>query len=85
MDDFDDLRNLTEDDRSSGRISFDELSDADQFEGMAIDDGSEAAARASRGPFLGMSARERMVLAIMLFGNVLVLGIGLLMVTGRLG
>jgi hypothetical protein len=85
MDDFDDLRNLTEDDRSSGRISFDELSADDEFEGMAIDDGSDFDSTSSSGPFLGMSARERMFLSIMLFGNVLVLGIGLLLATGRMG
>jgi hypothetical protein len=84
MDDFDDLRNLGEDDRSSGRISFDELSADDEFEGMAIDDGSGSAS-ASSGPFLGMNARERMVLAVMLFANVLVLGIGILIATGRMG
>jgi hypothetical protein len=85
MDDFDDLRNLNDDDRSSGRMAFDDLSADDEFEGMAIEDESDFASTASSGPFLGMSARERMVLSIMLFGNVVVLGIGLLMATGRMG
>lgn len=80
--DLDELRNL-DDDGGSGRISFDDISDDDDFEGMAIDE--EGAAAQPSGPFLGMSAQERMFLSIMLFGNVLVLGIGLLLATGRLG
>jgi hypothetical protein len=84
MDDFDDLRNLNDDDSASGR-SFDSLNVDDEFEGMAIEDESDFASTESSGPFLGMSARERMVLSIMLFGNVVVLGIGLLMATGRMG
>ena len=85
MDDFDDLRNLNDDDRSSGRMAFDDLSADDEFEGLAIDEEGDFASTTSSGPFLGMSARERMVLSVMLFGNVLVLGIGLLMATGRMG
>jgi hypothetical protein len=83
--DLDDLRNLNDDDRSSGKMSFDDIADDDDFEGMAIDEEGNAVASASNGPFLGMNARERMFLAIMLFGNVLVLGIGFLLATKRIG
>jgi hypothetical protein len=81
MDDFDDLRNLSDDDSASGRS----MTVDDEFEGMAIEDESDFASTESSGPFLGMNASERMVLSIMLFGNVVVLGIGLLMATGRMG
>jgi hypothetical protein len=79
MDDFDDLRSLTDDESAAG------LDVDDEFEGMAIDEDGDFASTESSGPFLGMNARERMVLSIMLFGNVVVLGIGLLMATGRMG
>jgi hypothetical protein len=83
--DLDDLRNLNDDDSSSGRMSFDDIGDDDEFEGMAIDEEGNAVARTPSGPFLGMNARERMFLSIMLFGNILVLGIGFLLATKRIG
>lgn len=79
--DLDDLRNL-DDESSSGRMSFDDIAADDDFEGMAIDEEGEAAAS---GPFLGMTAQERMFLSIMLFGNIVVLGIAMLLATGRIG
>jgi hypothetical protein len=82
--DLDDLRRLTDDDDDASSFSFADMA-SDDFEGMAIDDGSNEVASGPKQPFLGMSARERMFLAIMFFFNVLILGIGLLLATGRLG
>lgn len=68
---LDDLRRSTLDD------DFEEIKDED--DDFVIDDRP-----ASRRTFLGMTAVERMFLAIFLFLNVIVLGLGFLIATGRI-
>lgn len=74
MSDMDDLRSLTQDDEF--------VLDDEQlpFElGTEIDQRQRA-----QGRFLGLTAPQRAFLAFMIFLNVLVLGVGLLVATGRL-
>lgn len=68
---LDDLRRSTLDD------DFEEIKDED--DDFVIDDRPTAPQT-----FLGMTAVERMFLAIFLFLNVLVLGLGFLIATGRI-
>lgn len=89
MSDFDDLRGLADDEEQSGEYVFDDV-DADEFDFEYGEEIGAASGFVERpGPInqlLGtMTAQERMMLTIMLFGNVLVLGIALLLVTGRVG
>lgn len=78
-----DFRSLTDDDD----FSFDEEFDLDSL-GQELDDEGNVVVE-EPGPlnqFLGsMSAAQRMILMLMLFANVLVLGLGLLLATGRIG
>jgi len=69
---FDDLRRSTNDDDNL----FDDEEDVEVFE---EDRGGEATL------FLGMTPVERMFLSIFLFMNVTVLGLALLLATGRIG
>jgi hypothetical protein len=71
MADIDDLRKPDED------FDFDDEMPVDDFD-IDVDD-STGSAR-----FLGMTPVERMFIAIFLFMNVLVLGLALLLATGRL-
>jgi len=73
MTDFDDLRSLAADDDYSG---FDD--DDDDFASIDTADGSGTL-------FLGMTPVERMFISIFLFMNVAVLGVALLLATGRMG
>jgi hypothetical protein len=57
--------------------------EAEEDEVIAVDETDNYAA--PRGRFLGMTAVERMLLSIMLFMLVTVMGVLLLLVTGRLG
>ncbi|GAB4509651.1 MAG: hypothetical protein OHK0046_05020 [Anaerolineae bacterium] len=75
MADFDDLRGLTDEDDDDS-FSFDDIPDDNVLP-------SAEAGRSKR--FLGMTALERMLLSIFLFMNVLVLGVALLLATGRIG
>jgi len=95
MADFDDLRGLTEDDDEEeafgADFSFDDLSSDGEIDfsyGEEIYE-EENLAPEKPGPvnqlLNTMTAQERMLLTIMLFGNVLVLGIAMLLVTGRIG
>lgn len=74
MSDFDDLRGLTDEDEDD--FSFDDIPE-DNVLPSADDDAPER--------FLGMTAIERMFLSIFFFMNVLVLGVALLLATGRIG
>ena len=71
MTDFDDLRSEFDDDLGL-------VEDDDDFE-------SERAAANANTLFLGMTPVERMFISIFLFLNVAVLGIALLLATGRMG
>lgn len=111
MADFDDLRNLTDDDD----FSFDNFDDGDEVDfdrlGRAIgeeDDDDDwddteseggglnldaltdsplfAQASEQAGVLVGsINSLERMLLSVMLFANVFVVGLAMLMITGRLG
>jgi len=70
MTDFDDLRNFAADDDY-----------ADDEEDLF----AEQPADASGTMFLGMTPVERMFISIFLFMNVAVLGVALLLATGRMG
>ena len=74
MSDMDDLRNLTLDDEYpvEGDLQFELGPELNQQQ------------RVANQKFLGMTAAQRAFLALMLFLNVLVIGLGLLIVTGRL-
>jgi len=74
MTDFDDLRNLAADEDYSG---FDDDEDDDFFAADAADGTGTL--------FLGMTPVERMFISIFLFMNVAVLGVALLLATGRMG
>ncbi len=74
MSDMDDLRNLTQKDDFA-------LDD----EPLGFELGPEIDQRQQTPPpFLGLTPPQRAFLAFMLFLNVLVIGVGLLVVTGRL-
>lgn len=75
MTDYDDLRRIVDEDEEAG----DEELDDDFFTSTnVISDSGDSL-------FLGMTAVERMFISIFLFMNVAVLGIALLLATGRLG
>ena len=75
MSNMDDLRSIVDDDDKQ-EFSFDDL-------GMEIAaDGERAEAKDPK--FLGLTAGERAFLSVVLFLNVLVIGVGLLVVTGRI-
>lgn len=76
MSDFDDLRNLTQND--------DEFALDDQDLPFELGQEINPSQPATQQPFLGLTPQQRAFLAFMLFLNVLVIGIGLLVVTGRL-
>ncbi len=73
MSDMDDLRNLTLDDDypAEGDLPFELGPELGQ------------AQPTTNQKFLGMTAAQRAFLALMLFLNVVVIGLGLLVVTGR--
>lgn len=75
--DIDDFRDLLDDDEESS-----------SYEGedeLPFEVGTEIASTPEQETlFLGMTAAQRMLVALMLFLNVLVIGLGLLLVTGRL-
>lgn len=73
---LDDLRKSTSDDD-------DLFSDLQETDEDIIDTDDEIEPRAES-QFLGMTAVERMFLSIFLFMNVLVLGLALLLATGRM-
>lgn len=87
---FDDLRGLTDDDDDDiSDFSFDEFADDDEFgygqEILTAEEIAEANRPGPVGQFLGsMSAQERMFLSLMLFANVVVLGLAILLVTNRI-
>lgn len=91
MDDFDDLRSLSDDD-DSGSFSFDDMvDDEDEFAyGQEIDHSDEFSTLEPDEPgpinkMLGkLTAQQRMMVALMLFFNALVLSFGFLLVTGRI-
>jgi len=70
--DFDDLR------KPDDEIGFEDEEDADDFILNVVDDSPE------KRKFLGMTPVERMFIAIFFFMNVLVLGLALLLATGRM-
>lgn len=74
MSDLDDLRRFTEDDPEDESIDID-------FENTPVLTESSSGDRL----FLGMTAVERMFISIFLFMNITVLGIALLLATGRIG
>lgn len=71
---FDDLRDLRE---STGEDEDDYLPFGEEEESAAVVERSSL--------FLGMTAIERMFLSIFLFMNVTVIGLALLLATGRIG
>lgn len=71
--DFDDLRRTIDDDEYSG------FEDDDEVLVTETSDSGRGAL------FLGMTPVERMFISIFLFMNVAVLGIALLLATGRIG
>jgi len=73
MSDFDDFRS-----------DFDDDDDLDNSPPVDIDALVAAQNEATRKPFLGMKASERAFLSLMIFLNVAVLGVGLLIATGRI-
>jgi hypothetical protein len=103
MADFDDLRNLTDDDfsfddfdeddvdfdnlgKTIGEEDDDEWDDTETDIDIAIDAVTESAAFAQvQAVVFSINSLERMLLSVMLFANVLVVGLALLMITGRLG
>lgn len=67
-------------------LSVEDEGQSDSLESIAsvvIEDDSDDRPK-KKGKFLGMNARERALLAFMLFLNVLIIGAGLLIVTGRI-
>ena len=92
MDEFDDLRNLTDDDDEYSDFSFDDIVDDedDYAYGQEIDYNDEfsTAAPAEPGPITKMlgklTAQQRMMVAMMIFFNALILSFGVLLVTGRI-
>jgi hypothetical protein len=72
---LDDLR------RSASEDDFDDFGSDDDDAGDFDDDGAVSSRREL---FLGMTAVERMFISIILFLNVVVLGIALLLALGRL-
>lgn len=62
------------------------MDDDDEPEGIAVDFDELIASRTSKKsrPFLGMTPGQRAFLSVIVFLNVLILGTGLLFVTGRL-
>ncbi|MEM9951176.1 MAG: hypothetical protein AAF846_06240 [Chloroflexota bacterium] len=97
MSDFDDLRGLLDDDDDDlddySDISFDDIvDDDDEFaygQEIGATDQFAPVAPAEPGPinkFLSaLKPQQRLIVAAMIFGNVLVLSIGVLLATGRLG
>lgn len=75
MTDFDDLRRIVDEDEDAGEEELDD----EFFASTRVIDGSGDSL------FLGMTAVERMFISIFFFMNVAVLGIALLLATGRLG
>lgn len=75
MADFDDLRRLADDEEAA-----EEELDEDFFSSTRVIDESGGDSL-----FLGMTAVERMFISIFLFMNVAVLGVALLLATGRIG
>lgn len=95
MSEFDDLRGLLDEDEDEfDDFSFDDVVDDGYDYGQEIGAPSEfAGTQDERGPvnkFLsalvgGMSAQQRLLISIMLFGNVAILSAGMLLATGRIG
>lgn len=96
MSEFDDLRGLLDDDEDEfDDFSFDDIADDDDFsygqeigEPDEFDDTPEEPGPVNQ--FLnslvgGMTAQQRLIIAIMLFGNVAILSVGILLATGRIG
>lgn len=71
---LDELRSSLDDD-----LGFDD--DLDESEGVDFGEDEDLAPQR----FLGMTAGERAFLSVMLFLNVLVLGVAVLVATGRIG
>jgi|GEM_PF-3996296 len=92
MDEFDDLRSLTDDEDDYSDFSFDDIvDDEDDFAyGQEIDytDEFSTVEPAAQGPITKMlgklTAQQRMIVALMLFVNAIILSFGLLVVTGRI-
>lgn len=76
LDDINKLRNIEDDDDHFSFDNFDPESDANVIDDLDDSGGGR--------PFLGMSPVERMFLSIFLFMNVVVLGLALLLATGRM-
>lgn len=72
MSDMDDLRNLTLEDDYPVELPFELSAELDENP------------RVTNQKFLGMTAAQRAFLAFMLFVNVVLIGVGLLIVTNRL-
>jgi HEAT repeat protein len=104
MSDFDDLRNLADDDDDfsfdkldfdDGEIPFDKIGktigEEDDDEDWDDDAGASGGGASFELPepvaqLIGsMNSLERMILSIMLFANVFVIGIVMLLLTGRMG
>ena len=85
MDDFfDDLRDLDDDSSGGGgELEFNFDPDEGAVTGHVIGE-EDFGDTGSSMDFLGMSAGERAFLSMMLFFNVVVLGFGLLIATGRI-
>ncbi|GAB5491486.1 MAG: hypothetical protein Phog2KO_17010 [Phototrophicaceae bacterium] len=89
MSEFDDLRGLLDDDEDEfDDFSFDDIANDDDFSyGQEI--GAPEAVPDKPGPLnqlLGsMTAQQRLFIAMMLFGNVAILSVGILLATGRIG
>lgn len=80
---FDDLRSLTNEKKGNNQqqMSFDDFDDDDD----AFEIGREIESNnLGDGRVLGMTAGERAFLSVIVFLNVVVLGVGLLLATGRL-
>ncbi|MGJ3238295.1 MAG: hypothetical protein ACFE0Q_06280 [Anaerolineae bacterium] len=90
MTDFDDFRNLTQDEDEND-FSFEDFVEDDEFGyGQEIElEGAQSTTTTQPGPInqlLGsMTAQQRLILSMMLFGNVLLLSVGMLLATGRIG
>lgn len=61
---------------------FDDLFGGDEASGQVI--GGQSASSSRSGKFLGMTAGERALVSVLLFFAVLILGIALLLATGRI-
>ncbi|MGB7340338.1 MAG: hypothetical protein WBC91_15685 [Phototrophicaceae bacterium] len=94
MSDFDDFRDMFDDDDDDeySDISFDDIVDEDLDYGQEIgytDEFDVIDEPVEAGPvnqFVNsMTPQQRLIISAMLFGNVLILAIGLLIATGRLG